>query len=482
MRPLSCFALSFAVLWTVQLPVTRTTVSPPLAEGGGGDGQRAQGEGQGEAARGDDAGGAERCEAGHWSLLDCAGSAGPRDPFPWCRSVRRSAAQPRSGPSRRNGPGSRNASDLGPMGPPTMARVHLGDGRVRWADDVDDLVRVHPPARCGAHAARRRAAWFARGCRLDGAPAGLVPAATPHARAALPGRQPGHPGRRRAWSSAPGSATPSSGGSSTGPRPSRPSTSRASSRPTSRSSPADGSLPASSVDRLDGLLRAGPLGDLIVSLRVWAPSGTVVYGSIRELVGQTFPIKGELAEAFDGQVTADLSDLTASENAVERRQWSRLLEMYLPVRRQRLRPDRRGRRVLPAARRDRSGGRAGAPALVGPRRRGDRRVVPAALRDRQAGQRHHRPPGVRAHAPGRRALDAPGPELGPQREGSQGGRADDHPERAGPAPHQRRPARRAGPDPGPCPDAVRRPEGAPTRAREARPRSSRRSRGRCGTP
>lgn len=96
---------------------------------------------------------------------------------------------------------------------------------------------------------------------------------------------------------------------------------------------ADGSLPASSVDRLDGLLRAGPLGDLIVSLRVWAPSGTVVYGSIRELVGQTFPIKGELAEAFDGQVTADLSDLTASENAVERRQWSRLLEMYLPVRR-----------------------------------------------------------------------------------------------------------------------------------------------------
>jgi signal transduction histidine kinase len=96
--------------------------------------------------------------------------------------------------------------------------------------------------------------------------------------------------------------------------------------------PADGSLPASSVDRLDGLLKTGPLGDLVVSLRVWSPSGTIVYGSIRELVGQTFPIQGELAAAFDGQVTADLSNLASAENAVERRQWSRLLEMYLPVR------------------------------------------------------------------------------------------------------------------------------------------------------
>jgi signal transduction histidine kinase len=96
--------------------------------------------------------------------------------------------------------------------------------------------------------------------------------------------------------------------------------------------PADGSLPALSVDRLDGLLKTGPLGDLVVSLRVWSPSGTIVYGSIRELVGQTFAIQGELAQAFNGQVTADLSNLTAAENAVERRQWSRLLEMYLPVR------------------------------------------------------------------------------------------------------------------------------------------------------
>ncbi len=95
----------------------------------------------------------------------------------------------------------------------------------------------------------------------------------------------------------------------------------------------DGSIPAASIEQLDSLLKTGPLGDIVVSLRVWSPSGTIVYGSIGELVGQTFPVEGELAEAFDGQVTAQLSNLSATENAVERRQWSRLLEMYVPVRR-----------------------------------------------------------------------------------------------------------------------------------------------------
>ncbi len=96
---------------------------------------------------------------------------------------------------------------------------------------------------------------------------------------------------------------------------------------------ADGSLSPSSIAELDNLLQTGPLGDLVVSLRVWSPSGTIVYGSIGELVGQRFPVQGELAEAFAGQVAADLSNLTATENAVERRYWSRLLELYLPVRR-----------------------------------------------------------------------------------------------------------------------------------------------------
>ena len=94
----------------------------------------------------------------------------------------------------------------------------------------------------------------------------------------------------------------------------------------------DGTLSEESRNALDDLLKDGSLGDLVVSLRVWSPDGTIVYGSIDENVGQTFPVQGELAEAFDGQVAADLSDLSATENGVERRYWSRLLEMYVPVR------------------------------------------------------------------------------------------------------------------------------------------------------
>ena len=47
-----------------------------------------------------------------------------------------------------------------------------------------------------------------------------------------------------------------------------------------------------------------------------------------------------------------MSDLSPAENTVERAHWTRLLEMYVPVRSGR-RPHHRRRGVLPAARRDR---------------------------------------------------------------------------------------------------------------------------------
>ena len=96
--------------------------------------------------------------------------------------------------------------------------------------------------------------------------------------------------------------------------------------------PGAATLPEESRNALDDLLKDGALGKQVVSLRVWSPSGTIVYGSIDELVGQTFPVEGELAQAFRGEVAADLSDLSPTENTVERRYWSRLLEMYVPVR------------------------------------------------------------------------------------------------------------------------------------------------------
>ncbi|MFN8624020.1 MAG: sensor histidine kinase [Chloroflexota bacterium] len=91
-------------------------------------------------------------------------------------------------------------------------------------------------------------------------------------------------------------------------------------------------LTAEEIGRLDALLTDSPLGQKIVALRVWSPDGTIAYSPTHERIGQRFPVEGGLAEALAGEVGAEMSSLSAAENAPERAQWDRLLEMYLPVR------------------------------------------------------------------------------------------------------------------------------------------------------
>src|SRR5262249_5572396 len=49
-------------------------------------------------------------------------------------------------------------------------------------------------------------------------------------------------------------------------------------------------------------------------------------------IGHTFPVQGGLARAWHGEVAARLSNLQDDENDEERVYWSRLLEIYSPVR------------------------------------------------------------------------------------------------------------------------------------------------------
>lgn len=86
------------------------------------------------------------------------------------------------------------------------------------------------------------------------------------------------------------------------------------------------------MTELDRLLTGTPLGERVVSLRVWSTAGTILYSPVRDLVGQRFPVDGELQAAIDGQVIAHMSDLSNEENVYERQRWTRLLEMYIPVR------------------------------------------------------------------------------------------------------------------------------------------------------
>ena len=96
---------------------------------------------------------------------------------------------------------------------------------------------------------------------------------------------------------------------------------------------ADGAgLNPEEIETLDGYLSTSPLAERVRSLRLWSQDGRVIYSPSDELIGRVFPVEGNLARAWQGEVMAGMDDLSGEENAWERARWDRLLEMYIPVR------------------------------------------------------------------------------------------------------------------------------------------------------
>ena len=93
-----------------------------------------------------------------------------------------------------------------------------------------------------------------------------------------------------------------------------------------------GTLTPAEVETLDAHLASTPLSERLRSLRLWSAAGEVVYSPNANLIGRSFPVEGNLAEAWQGEVVVEMDDLTGEENAWERARWSRLLEIYIPVR------------------------------------------------------------------------------------------------------------------------------------------------------
>lgn len=93
-----------------------------------------------------------------------------------------------------------------------------------------------------------------------------------------------------------------------------------------------GELTAADISTLDEHLATSALGERIRSLRLWSRDGQVVYSPDHELIGQRFPIDDDLAQAWQGQISARMDDLSGAESAWERARWQRLLEIYIPVR------------------------------------------------------------------------------------------------------------------------------------------------------
>lgn len=86
------------------------------------------------------------------------------------------------------------------------------------------------------------------------------------------------------------------------------------------------------VQTLEQLLNETGLGRQIVSFKVWGWGARVLFATDDTVIGQTFPPSPGLQRAWSGAVTSDISNLDEEENVTERGRFSRLMEVYSPVR------------------------------------------------------------------------------------------------------------------------------------------------------
>jgi signal transduction histidine kinase len=88
---------------------------------------------------------------------------------------------------------------------------------------------------------------------------------------------------------------------------------------------------AHAVARMDEVVRDRLLGDLIVRVKIWSPSGRIVYSDEPRLIGSRYRLAPEeLAALRTGDVLAELSNLDSPENRYERDK-GELLEVYMPL-------------------------------------------------------------------------------------------------------------------------------------------------------
>ena len=90
-------------------------------------------------------------------------------------------------------------------------------------------------------------------------------------------------------------------------------------------------LAAADTAALDRLVNTSGLGQGVVVFKIWSIDGRVLYSADPALIGQQFPIDAGLAQAVQGQVAADVSNLDEPENTDERQNFTRLVQVYAPV-------------------------------------------------------------------------------------------------------------------------------------------------------
>ncbi len=71
-------------------------------------------------------------------------------------------------------------------------------------------------------------------------------------------------------------------------------------------------------------------GSGLVRVKIWNRQGMIAYSDKPDLIGQRYPVSGDLAESLDGVATSDISPLEKAENANEKA-FGELLEVYTPL-------------------------------------------------------------------------------------------------------------------------------------------------------
>jgi len=101
-------------------------------------------------------------------------------------------------------------------------------------------------------------------------------------------------------------------------------------QPHIQASDMDTALRDHTIRELDIAFQAGLADGQLVRIKLWSPSGEVLYSDQHELIGQSFPVEDDLQEALNGELSADVSHVDKAEN-VDERQFGELLEVYVPV-------------------------------------------------------------------------------------------------------------------------------------------------------
>ena len=96
----------------------------------------------------------------------------------------------------------------------------------------------------------------------------------------------------------------------------------------------DENKPLSDASRtvLSQLVDHTPLGEQVLSYKIWGREGVVVHSSNAALIGEQFPVTDTLKSAWDGSIQAEYDNLHDEEDTEERTLDVPLLEIYSPIR------------------------------------------------------------------------------------------------------------------------------------------------------